>query len=233
MMHPQLVAGAWVGFNDPRVRFRSDYWGQGSHNALYVVGDFYRHALRQGRISPTPSLGPSPTYDAPDQRTFLARAGEWLETTLGGLFSGDGDAPADAPRLAENRPPERVEPVEQAEAPERNDAVSVDASPERIVRTVRDIGRIVGFVDGLFGGDGQAAIDEAVREAERYLDAQQAEEQPRVRVRVSPGDLRDLDGFVDRALDEYGGDLTPAQRRALERELDRLLSDLQRGRDGG
>jgi len=40
MMHPQLVTGAWVGFNDSRVRFRP-WWGEGSHNALLVVGDFF------------------------------------------------------------------------------------------------------------------------------------------------------------------------------------------------
>jgi penicillin-binding protein 1A len=45
LMHPQLVAGAWVGFNDTRVTMRSDYWGQGGHNALLVVGDFFRQVL--------------------------------------------------------------------------------------------------------------------------------------------------------------------------------------------
>jgi penicillin-binding protein 1A len=30
LMHPQLVAGAWVGFNDSRITLRSDYWGQGA-----------------------------------------------------------------------------------------------------------------------------------------------------------------------------------------------------------
>ena len=43
LMHPQLVTGAWVGFNDPRIRFR-DWWGEGSHNALLVVGDFFTSA---------------------------------------------------------------------------------------------------------------------------------------------------------------------------------------------
>lgn len=46
LMHPQLVAGAWVGFNDNRVTLRSDYWGQGAHSALPIVGDFFRNALR-------------------------------------------------------------------------------------------------------------------------------------------------------------------------------------------
>jgi len=50
LMHPDLVAGAWVGFNDARVAMRSNYWGQGGHNAVLVVGDFFRSALRTGKI---------------------------------------------------------------------------------------------------------------------------------------------------------------------------------------
>jgi penicillin-binding protein 1A len=45
LMHPHLVAGAWVGFNDARVTMRSSHWGQGAHNALPVVGDFFRQAF--------------------------------------------------------------------------------------------------------------------------------------------------------------------------------------------
>ncbi len=52
LMHPQLVAGAWVGFNDSRVTLRSDYWGQGAHSALPIVGDFYQRALRARIIDP-------------------------------------------------------------------------------------------------------------------------------------------------------------------------------------
>jgi penicillin-binding protein 1A len=52
LMHPQLVAGAWVGFNDSRVTLRSDYWGQGAHSALPIVGDFYQRALRSRVIDP-------------------------------------------------------------------------------------------------------------------------------------------------------------------------------------
>jgi membrane peptidoglycan carboxypeptidase len=39
LMHPQLVAGAWVGFNDNRITLRSDYWGQGARSALPIVGE--------------------------------------------------------------------------------------------------------------------------------------------------------------------------------------------------
>jgi penicillin-binding protein 1A len=50
MMHPQLVAGAWVGFNDNRVTMRSSYWGQGGHNAILVVGDFFKAALDSKKV---------------------------------------------------------------------------------------------------------------------------------------------------------------------------------------
>ena len=50
LMHPNLVAGAWVGFNDNRVTMRSNYWGQGGHNAILLVGDFFRTALDDGKI---------------------------------------------------------------------------------------------------------------------------------------------------------------------------------------
>jgi penicillin-binding protein 1A len=51
LMHPGLVAGAWVGFNDTRVTMRSNYWGQGGHNAIFIVGDFFREALAKGSLS--------------------------------------------------------------------------------------------------------------------------------------------------------------------------------------
>ena len=51
LMHPQLVAGAWVGFNDPRITLRSDYWGQGAHSALPIVAEVFRGALRMRVIS--------------------------------------------------------------------------------------------------------------------------------------------------------------------------------------
>ncbi len=50
LMHPNLVAGAWVGFNDNRVNMRSSYWGQGGHNAILLVGDFFKTALDSGKL---------------------------------------------------------------------------------------------------------------------------------------------------------------------------------------
>lgn len=51
LMHPSLVAGAWVGFNDQRVTMRSDHWGQGGHNAILLVGDFFRSAQKTGAFN--------------------------------------------------------------------------------------------------------------------------------------------------------------------------------------
>ena len=45
LMHPQLVAGAWVGFNDNRVTMGNS-WGPGAQSALPIVGDFFQRALR-------------------------------------------------------------------------------------------------------------------------------------------------------------------------------------------
>jgi penicillin-binding protein 1A len=49
LMHPQLVAGAWVGFNDQRITM-GDSWGPGARSALPIVGDFFAQALRTRSI---------------------------------------------------------------------------------------------------------------------------------------------------------------------------------------
>jgi penicillin-binding protein 1A len=45
LMHPQLVAGAWVGFNDAR-NTMGNSWGPGARNALLIVGDFFQQATK-------------------------------------------------------------------------------------------------------------------------------------------------------------------------------------------
>ena len=45
LMHPQLVAGAWVGFNDNRVSM-GNQWGQGARSALPIVGEYFQQSLR-------------------------------------------------------------------------------------------------------------------------------------------------------------------------------------------
>ncbi len=49
LMHPNLVSGAWVGFNDNRITM-GDSWGQGGRNALNIVGDFFQQSLRANLV---------------------------------------------------------------------------------------------------------------------------------------------------------------------------------------
>ncbi len=59
LVHPNLVMGSWVGFNAQAVRFRSNYWGQGAHNALYIVGEFMRRVkLPPGEFAAPRSYDP-------------------------------------------------------------------------------------------------------------------------------------------------------------------------------
>jgi penicillin-binding protein 1A len=64
LMHPDLVAGAWVGFNDSRVTMRSDYWGQGGHNAVMLVGDFFKDTLKSKLVNAKAQF-PKPKHPAP------------------------------------------------------------------------------------------------------------------------------------------------------------------------
>lgn len=81
LMQPQLVAGAWVGFNDARVTLRSEYWGQGAHNALNVVGDAMRAALAQRLVDERAEF---PTPPGAGLRDFFRSAGEALKRWFGG-----------------------------------------------------------------------------------------------------------------------------------------------------
>ncbi len=81
LMHPQLVAGAWVGFNDNRVTMGSN-WGQGSQGALPIVGETVRLALKGKVID--------------GERTFAAPRLPQVDPTLqpGADPGADPNAPA-------------------------------------------------------------------------------------------------------------------------------------------
>ncbi|MDX1440010.1 MAG: transglycosylase domain-containing protein, partial [Rubricoccaceae bacterium] len=70
LMHPRLVTGAWVGFNDQQISFRSNYWGQGAHNALFAVADFFNDAQA---MLPNVRFADPPRYRMPIDSTY-ARA---------------------------------------------------------------------------------------------------------------------------------------------------------------
>ena len=105
LMHRQLVAGAWVGFNDSRITLRSDYWGQGAHSALPIVGDFFGNALRAHLIDPRAR------FAAPEEAGLLARISDWFR----GLWSPEPAAEPKQQRIA--RPARKQEPREEPAAP--------------------------------------------------------------------------------------------------------------------
>jgi penicillin-binding protein 1A len=82
LMHPNLVTGAWVGFNDRRLTFRTNWWGQGSHSALFLVGDFYNRLMNEDKVLnrddtfPMVSLeSPAAASDSTDQNRPDGRVG--------------------------------------------------------------------------------------------------------------------------------------------------------------
>ena len=107
LMHPRLVAGAWVGFNDARITLRSNYWGQGAHAALPLVGDFYRRGF-QARLIDAGARFPEPP------RSFF----ESMLDKVSGLFHWRSAPPEPAPvRARPAAPPPQPQPAPQ-EAPD-------------------------------------------------------------------------------------------------------------------
>jgi penicillin-binding protein 1A len=109
LMHPNLVAGAWVGFNDTRVTMRSNYWGQGGHSAVLLVGDFFKTAFESGKLSGDAQF---PGYHKPEPVVRHAEPEE--DTEEGGDMEQEGGAPADAPQPPPDRDSEPTEPPNQA-----------------------------------------------------------------------------------------------------------------------
>ncbi|MFC7515898.1 penicillin-binding protein 1A [Herbaspirillum sp. GCM10030257] len=60
LMHPRLVTGAWVGFNDARITMGNSQWGQGARTALPMVGEFYRRTLQARIIDTEARFAPPP-----------------------------------------------------------------------------------------------------------------------------------------------------------------------------
>jgi penicillin-binding protein 1A len=100
-MHPNLVAGAWVGFNDNRVTMRSNYWGQGGHSAILLVGDFFKGLLEKRKLDPDATF---PGYRKP----VVAPPPEpEQDTDEGGDMQQEGDAPAPSDQGEAPAPPEQ------------------------------------------------------------------------------------------------------------------------------
>jgi penicillin-binding protein 1A len=78
LMHPELVSGAWIGFDDQRLTFRTSWWGQGAHSALFLVGDFYRRIAKQDSVSLLSKEATFPmveSYGPPEDTTGTQQGG--------------------------------------------------------------------------------------------------------------------------------------------------------------
>ncbi|HYW58765.1 MAG TPA: transglycosylase domain-containing protein [Polaromonas sp.] len=77
LMHPQLVAGAWVGFNDNRITM-GDGWGQGARSALPMVGDFFAQALRSRVVDPQARFA-QPQNTGGALEPILGQVNDWFQ----------------------------------------------------------------------------------------------------------------------------------------------------------
>ena len=223
LMHPDLVLGAWVGFDDPRVTFRSDYWGQGGHNALRVVGDVARTARRRGLLSAERRF---PDPPAPDAREgWLDRVGGWL----GGVI----DAAIDRQREQRERREDREAVPRRRPAPEarpgrtRASRPPIDprilddpeAARQAIRRAAEELGLDPDAWEDRVRDAGGAAEREVQREIERAADraARDAAAQARRATRDVADEAR-----------RAGQDAAAEAREATRRAADEAREEIRR-----
>ena len=103
LMHPQLVTGAWAGFNDGRITLRSDYWGQGARSALPMVGDF-THRVQAAR-----RLDPQLRFADVQNDAWWGQLVDGMREKMQGWWGHDAPE-AEAPEPAAPRSPQQTEP---------------------------------------------------------------------------------------------------------------------------
>jgi penicillin-binding protein 1A len=120
LMHRRLVAGSWVGFNDSRVTMRSNHWGEGGHNALLLVGDFFQQTLA-ARLLDGGAEFPFARPQEPIWEPYFDSAKEWLFGTVREWLFGEKTKPPPPPRrnLEREAPKERLEDSQELRRLER------------------------------------------------------------------------------------------------------------------
>ena len=84
-MTPSLVAGAWVGAEDPSIHFRTLGTGAGGHTALPIVGHFFSQVMQNGKFKALRSL----RFESPTSESLaMLSVPPYLEMmeTKGGFF---------------------------------------------------------------------------------------------------------------------------------------------------
>ena len=162
LMHPNLVGGAWVGFNDNRITM-GDAWGQGARNALHIVGDFFQASVKEKLVDPKARF--SAPRDTGAENPLVERLNDWLGSatpngTLGGPADPSGQQqqvilvpspPSNAPLVLSDAPavaggqPQVLEPPQREgqwfpqrprAAPEYQQSPGLSPEPERQRRLV-------------------------------------------------------------------------------------------------
>lgn len=127
LMHPQLVTGAWAGFNDGRITLRSDYWGQGARSALPMVGDFV-HRVQGARRLDTQLRFAEAQNDA-WWGQLVDGMREKLQGWWGDRTTDTPEAPApQAPQRPDTRPAPTTPQAPASTAPEQQPS-GADAPP--------------------------------------------------------------------------------------------------------
>lgn len=127
LMHPQLVAGAWVGFNDNRITM-GDQWGPGARSALPMVGDFYQQAFKARLIDADMRFGTVP----PEPLAAPVVGQEANAGAVSALFSGSAE-----PLIT---PPVEPEPAPPVAMPTPTPPVAVIPDPEPEPRPASPVG---------------------------------------------------------------------------------------------
>ena len=149
-MRPGLAVGAWVGFSDQRVTWRSKETGEGSQTALPVVGDFLLRV--QGRL-PDASFPPPPGRYAdlnwdPDGDSSLVDVPDVIDITEEDYeysYGEDPYQPAPLPAPDVERPPADRPVLREPPAGQRRvgwDRAPAPEPPRPAPPTPRDRGRV-------------------------------------------------------------------------------------------
>jgi penicillin-binding protein 1A len=133
LMHPRLVAGSWVGFNDSRVTMRSDYWGEGGHNAVLLVGDFFQQAIDARLVDGNvkfPYTKPRDSVWEP----YIDTARDIFGSALDWIFGSRDKPPASAPP---RREPDRPLRRERFDNPEEQRRLERQSEKDRLMDRLR------------------------------------------------------------------------------------------------
>ena len=92
LMHPTLVAGAWVGFNDNRVTM-ADSWGPGAQSALPIVGEVVQQSMKLRIVDPALRFSAPPQDAGVTDSSVAGRVNDWFHN----LFEPPRDSTQAAP----------------------------------------------------------------------------------------------------------------------------------------